>query len=206
MKKVALIYDFDHTLVKNSMQNGGFVKEFNMTPSEYWDAVNSYMEKNNMDPIIAAMYYPVLRSKQLGLKYDKAFLQKHGAQIDDFFPGVEGWFERINEFGRSIGLSVEHYIISSGFTEMIENCKISKYIKKSFACEYIYDNDGNAVWPSYVVNYTQKTQYLSRIQKNCFDVLYETVEINKFVGEDDQYIPYNRMVYIGDGFTDVPCM
>ncbi|MBQ4557769.1 MAG: haloacid dehalogenase-like hydrolase [Clostridia bacterium] len=206
MKKVAIIYDFDHTLIKGDMQEGGFINSFDLSVSEYWKNVDKLMINSNMDSILAAMYYPVLKAKELDLQYDKAFLEKYGREISTFYPGVGEWFDEINSYGKNLGLDIEHYVISSGFKEMIDNCKIAKHFKGVFACSYHYGKDGGVLWPSYVVNYTQKTQYLSRIQKGCFDVLYESVEINRLVEENDQYIPFDRMIYIGDGVTDVPCM
>ncbi|MEI3527524.1 MAG: hypothetical protein V8R15_05745 [Bacilli bacterium] len=41
-----------------------------------------------------------------------------------FLKGVKTWFKRINEYGKSQGILVEHYILSSGLKEIIEhNCQ-----------------------------------------------------------------------------------
>ena len=205
MKKVALIYDFDYTLISGNMQEENLLGMLGVAKEDFWQYANSLMRENDMDSVLAAMYAFVLVAKDKSKKFTKQMMVEAGKKISTFYPGVRSWFDRINTYARSIGLEVEHYIISSGFQEMIENCAISDKIHKIFACNYVYHDD-DAVWPSYVVNYTQKMQYIARIKKNLLDVLYDTKEINKKYAVDDQYIPYKNMIYIGDGETDVPSM
>jgi hypothetical protein len=116
---------------------------------------------------------------------------------------VQNWFDRINQYGESIGVNIEHYIISSGIKEIIEGCPIADKFKKIFACQYYFDETGEAAWPKIAINYTQKTQYIFRISKAAYD---ETD--NKKVNDkmNDRVIPYNNMIYFGDGITDIPCM
>ncbi len=206
LKKVALIYDFDSTLIDGNMQDHSFMEAFGVTADEYWARADQFMQQNDVDGILTAMYMPIMLAKEKGVTFDKAFLQEHGRKIDSFYKGVVGWFDRINEFGRSLGLDIRHYIISAGFQDMIENSAIASKIDKIFGCRYVFDGDGKILWPAYMVNYTQKTQYLSRISKNLCDVLYDSASVNRKVERSKQYIPYSRMIYFGDGETDVPSM
>ena len=123
----------------------------------------------------------------------------------EFFPGVTGWFDRINALGRQCGVSVEHYIISSGLTEIIRGSAIGKHFKAIFAASFCYDGEGKAVWPSTAVNYTSKTQYLFRINKGILDVTNDR-DLNAFTPEYMRRVPFSNMIYVGDGLTDVPCM
>ena len=123
----------------------------------------------------------------------------------EFFPGVPGWFERINAIGRECGVTVEHYIISSGLTEIIRGSAIGKYFKAVFAASFCYDEAGRAVWPSTAVNYTNKTQYLFRINKGILDVTNDR-DLNAFTPAYMRRVPFSNMIYVGDGLTDVPCM
>jgi hypothetical protein len=121
-----------------------------------------------------------------------------------FYPGVETWFPRINAYGDSKGVEIQHYVISSGNKEIIEGSSIYRYFKKVFACEFLYIND-NAVWPKNVVNYTTKTQYLFRINKGALDMS-EDDRVNQSIPHDERTVPFRNMIYIADGLTDVPCM
>ena len=123
----------------------------------------------------------------------------------ELFDGVLTWFDRINEYGRSLGVEIEHYIISSGTYEIIEGTPIAKYFKRIYACRYMYDDNGEAVWPALAINYTLKTQYIYRISKGTLDVT-DDYNLNRVQDESLRRIAYHNMIYIGDGLTDIPCM
>ena len=67
----------------------------------------------------------------------------------------------------------------------------------------VYDENGKAIWPKIAINYTQKTQYVFRISKGVYDET-ENKKVNDKVRESE--IPYQNMIYFGDGITDIPCM
>ena len=123
----------------------------------------------------------------------------------EFFPGVESWFDRVQNIGEQNGMAVEHYIISSGLQEIIQGSRIGDRFKAVFAASFCYDEDGRAVWPSTAVNYTSKTQYLFRINKGILDVTNDR-DLNAYTPEYKRRVPFSNMIYIGDGLTDVPCM
>lgn len=205
MKKkptIALMYDFDKTLCDQDMQNYNFIPNLGITPEEFWGKVESFRKKNYMEGILGYMYYSMLICKEKGIPFTKEYLRSTGKDIR-FFKGVQNWFERINQYGESIGVNIEHYIISCGIKEIIDGCSISDQFKRIFACQYYFDENGDAIWPKIAINYTQKTQYIFRISKGVFD---ETE--NKKVNDKmkDRVIPYQNMIYFGDGITDVPCM
>ncbi|MDE7134008.1 MAG: haloacid dehalogenase-like hydrolase, partial [Rikenellaceae bacterium] len=121
------------------------------------------------------------------------------------FDGVKEWFSRINAYAAERGITIEHYINSSGIKEMIEGTPIAHEFKKIYACSFFYNVDGVAFWPSVVVNYTTKKQFLFKINKGIESVS-DNIEINRYVPEEKRRIPFSRMIYIGDGTTDIPCM
>ena len=206
MKKkptIALMYDFDKTLADQDMQNYTFIPNLGMTPEEFWGKVESFRNKNYMESILGYMYYSMIACKERDIPFTKEYLRSTGADVK-FFKGVQNWFDRINQYGESIGVNIEHYIISSGIKEIIDGCAISSKFKKIFACQYYFDEkSGEALWPKIAINYTQKTQYIFRISKAAYD---ETD--NKKVNDkmNDRVIPYRNMIYFGDGITDIPCM
>ena len=118
----------------------------------------------------------------------------------ELFQGVEDWFDRINDFGAQNGVQVEHYVISSGMKEIIEGTSISGSFKSIFACEFFYDENGGAVWPKTDVNYTNKTQFVYRINKGVLDVAND-LDLNRSMPEDSKRVPFTNMIYIGDGLS-----
>ena len=95
--------------------------------------------------------------------------------------------------------------VKNGLKEIIEGSKIGKYFKEIYASEFYYNDEGNAVWPKLAVNYTNKTQFLNRINKGVLDIS-DDYSLNKKMLENERRISTSNMIYIGDGFTDVPCM
>jgi len=201
---IALMYDFDKTLCTKDMQEYTFIPRVNMSPEAFWGQAVRLSQEEKMDPILAYMMLMIDKARSEHVPIHRNSFVKMGPDLE-LFSGVEGWFERINKLGKELGVEVEHYIISSGLREIIEGSSVYKYFKEVFACEFYYDENDVAVWPKNVVNYTTKTQFLFRINKGTLD-LSENTEINKYTPKDERRIPFENMIYIGDGMTDVPCM
>ena len=87
---------------------------------------------------------------------------------------------------------------------MIEGTCIADKFTKIYASSFYYDEDGVAIWPAQVVNFTNKTQFLFRISKGVLDVNDDAV--NDYFAPDEIRVPFTNMVYIGDSETDIPCM
>lgn len=198
------MYDFDKTLCTKDMQEYTFIPNVGMKPGPFWNLVNDLKNESKMDGILAYMYMMLKKAREAGQSVTRAEFVKLGKGLK-FYKGVQEWFGRINEFGKSLGVNIEHYIISSGIREIIEGSEIYDDFKEVFACEFLYDENNVACWPKNAVNYTTKTQFLFRINKGVTD-LSNDVELNRFVSEDERAIPFRNMIYIGDGLTDVPCM
>ena len=124
----------------------------------------------------------------------------------NYFPGVETYFKRINDYiDKQFGqdMEVRHYVISAGLKEIISGASIARYFYKVFASEYYYNEYGAATFPNVVVNDTVKTQFIFRINKGKENL---NENINLHMPMDVRPIPFQNILYIGDGLTDVPCM
>lgn len=201
---LAICYDFDKTLSPSDMQAQGYIQSVDYDVAKFWTESNGLAEDNDMDQNLAYMYkmveeaeghFPVTRTK----------LAEYGAKVS-LFPGVEKWFERMREYGSEHGVIVEHYIISSGLKEMIEGTSIARSgaFEKIYASSFYYNDRGVAKWPAQVVNYTNKTQFLFRIEKGVLDI--NDPGVNECFAPEDVRVPFRNMVYIGDSDTDIPCM
>ena len=201
---IALLYEFDKTLCTTDMQNYAFIPALGMTPEDFWTLANDFGRENSMDGLLAYMYTMIRECRRRGVRLDRDFLVRCGRAIE-LFPGVKEWFSRINAFGAELGAEVEHYVLSSGLKEIIEGSGICHEFKEVYACEFLYDADGLAYWPKLDVNFTNKTQFIYRINKGVLDVS-DDKGLNSSMPDDSKRIPFPNMVYIGDGLSDVPCM
>lgn len=206
MKKpiVAFLYDFDKTLCTTDMQDYTFIPSLGYTPGEFWGIANNFGRDNHMDGLLAYMYTMIDECHKKGIRLDRAYLERCGGAIR-LFPGVRGWFSRINAFGAELGVSVEHYVLSSGLKEIIEGSGIAHEFREIYACEFLYGADGTAMWPKLDVNFTNKTQFVYRINKGVLDVANDR-DLNASMPDDSKRIPFTSMIYVGDGLSDVPCM
>ena len=205
-KKVAIMYDFDETLAPGNMQEYAFIPNLKISANEFWEMTGEFAKEHNMDNILAYMYMSIRLVKEKKLKITKEEFYNQGKVIS-FFEGVETWFKRINSYGAYLDLEVEHYVISCGLKEILDGTKIAKEFKRIFACRFAYDDETNEpIWAAQSINYTTKTQYIYRVRKNKLDKLYDPYELNEYVGDKSNILPYSNMIYIGDGETDVPCM
>lgn len=201
--KVALIYDFDGTLSTTNMQDYCLIPKFKMNTKTFWQQANQWWKDNDADQITSSMYYFVKMSREKKIPLSKEIFASCAKDIE-YYAGVESWFDRINHYGEMLDLEIEHYIISSGYEEIIEGTTIRKYFKEVFGCAYAYDEDGQPIWPARVVNYSTKTQYLSKINKGLGKL--EDRAVNEFMPDEERPIPFTRMIYFGDGDTDIPSM
>ena len=200
---LALCYDFDRTLSPDDMQAQGFIQSVGEDVKEFWKQSNELSEKNDMDMNLAYMLTMVKKAKGKFYVTKKA-LAEYGAKIK-LYDGVEGWFGRINEYGESRGIIVEHYIISSGLKEMIEGTAIAGEFKKIYASAFMYDEYGVPEWPAQTINYTNKTQFLFRIEKGCLNIN-DHEGVNEYIPPENIRVPLRNIVYFGDSDTDIPCM
>ena len=201
---VAILYDFDKTLCTTDMQDYAFIPSLGMTPAEFWQEANNFGREQRMDGILAYMYTMLREARRRDLPFTRQDLVEKGRSIV-LYPGVEDWFRRINAFGLTQGVQVEHYVISSGLREIIEGSSISGAFKEIYASEFYYAETGRPVWPKLAVNFTAKTQFVYRINKGVLDVS-DDKTLNDSMPDDSKRVPFTSMIYMGDGLSDVPCM
>ena len=202
---LAICYDFDKTLSPDDMQAQGYIQAvYDGDVPSFWKETDEMAEANEMDSNLAYMYKMVSEARGRIVLTRKS-LQEYGAKVK-LFPGVDGWFERIRKYGLKHGVIVEHYIISSGLKEMIEGTSVAKAgaFEKIYASSFMFDDKDVPVWPAQVINYTNKTQFLFRIEKGILDV--NDSGVNDYFAPEDLRVPFRNMVYIGDSDTDIPCM
>ena len=201
---IAFLYDFDKTLCTTDMQNYAFIPSLGMTPAEFWAEANGFGRQNRMDGILAYMYMMLREAERKARPFTREDLVEKGRGVE-LFPGVADWFGRINAYAATKGVEVVHYINSSGLKEIIEGTEIAHEFRKIYACSFLYDIDGVAYWPGVAVNYTNKTQFIFKINKGVESV-YDSKRVNQYIEEEKRPVPFKHMIYFGDGTTDIPCM
>jgi len=200
---VAIAYDFDGTLAPGNMQEHVFLPKLGLDAASFWARSNALAVEQQGDPILTYMHRMLVEAAHADIPMRREDWAKHGAGIT-LFPGVETWFDRVNEAAAARGLAIEHYVISSGLRELVEGTAIRRFFRAVFASGFLYNASGAAIAPAIAVNYTTKTQYLFRINKGALD-LADNTAVNAFLAEADRPVPFTNMIFVGDGETDIPC-
>ncbi len=204
-RTIALVYDFDGTLSPKPMQEYAFLPKLGIDARDFWAESNRVAAEQGADPLITYMHLLYKKAKEKGVRVDRADLVAQGGHVE-LYPGVMEWFDQIGEYVRlraeSHGVTLRHYLISSGLTEIIEGTKIYDRFHNVFASEYWFDAY-DLPFPKRVITDTGKTQYLFRINKGIEDL---GQSANHHMPEEQRPIPFSNMIYYGDGDTDVPSM
>lgn len=205
--KCALVYDFDGTLAEGDCAEHGPFKSLGITSKrDFWTKVKARAKNDDGDEILAYLGELADLAHQMSSScLSESELKQAGSKIP-LFEGVDTWFERINRYASDQGIALQHYIVSSGLDLMIRGTEIGNQFKMIFACKYHYDESGERpIWPAQAINYTTKTQYLFRINKGIHNS-WDNEAVNTFIDPAKRDIPFDRMIYFGDGDTDIPAM
>lgn len=203
--KIALIFDFDDTLAPDS--TNVLLKSIGIDIKEFWSQKVQQLMNNNWDPVPAYMYMLIQESRN-GKRISKHILQEVGRKLS-FNDGVLEFFDNIKaEFIKLYpNIELEFYIVSGGIGEIIRNTQISHCFTHIWSSELAYNKEELIEFPSNIVSFTDKTRYLFQISKGIVgEKAYSNpYEVNNKIEAEKIIIPFENMIYIGDGFTDIPC-
>jgi phosphoserine phosphatase len=200
---MAVAYDFDGTLAPGNMQEYQFLPELGIAPEAFWEEANAMAREHQADDVLVYMNLMLLKAQQHKVPVRREDFKKRGEAVK-FFDGVPGWFERMNAYAKGRDVDLKHYLISSGNEEIFAGTSIAKCFEAVYASKYLFDENGVAQWPALAINYTTKTQFLFRINKGVKDIS-DNLAVNKYVPKGERPVPFENMVFIGDGATDIPC-
>lgn len=200
---IAIVYDYDQTLSPTYMQDEVLFPAYGIDSALFWKKSRALVQDDGWESELA-----YLKTLLDSLPMDPPTTEdliRLGAGLK-FFPGLPEMFTeldaQLSETHRTIGIHIEHYIVSSGIKALIDGSALRPWIRETFGCEFATDSHGRISFPKRVISHTQKTQYLFRINKGLLDL---SQDVNDHMPPDLRPIPFPNMIYIGDGPTDVPC-
>lgn len=226
---IAVIWDFDKTLVNGYMQEPIFTK-YNVDGTAFWEEVNNLEDqykkqgiKVNRDTIYLNHFITCVQ-QGIFKGLNNAMLREFGKELT-FYPGIPEIFEELNDIViknekyRPFNIRVEHYIVSTGLSEIIKGSIVNDYVKGIWGCEFIekpiksslgtgkteseFDSSENVITQiAYAIDNTSKTRALFEINKGSN--LFEEIDVNSKIAAEDRRVPFENMIYIADGPSDVP--
>jgi hypothetical protein len=224
---IACIWDFDKTLIPGYMQ-GPLFRHFGVDEATFWAETNKLVEtyarrgyriSGEIGYLNHILTY-VLAGRMPGL--NNTLLRKLGAEIK-FYPGLPEFFSEIKGV---VGdrpdyvkheLQLEHYIVSTGLAEMIRGSAIAPEVDAIWGCEFIE----NPFQPGFLqqrefdlgaaaqiaqigmmIDNTTKTRAIFEINKGTNKN--PALDVNARIAPEDRRIPFQNMIYIADGPSDIP--
>jgi phosphoserine phosphatase len=211
MSVIALVFDFDDTLMPDS--TSALLEAHGIDTSEFWQRDARELVDRGFDPPLA--YLNLLLDevrpdgRLAGLTNQR--LAEFGASLDDkWFAGLPQFFDDaralVSEFR---DVDIEFYIVSGGLQALISGSSIvNEYFEASYGCQLAEDPESGVVSQvSRCVTFTEKTRFLFEINKGiaATDAQTKPHLVNQAVEAERRRVPFKQMIYVGDGLTDVPC-
>lgn len=225
---IAMIWDFDKTLIPGNMQRPLF-KHFDMDEAEFWAEVdglaefyrthgNSLVQRDHLYLNHILTYVREGRMPGLG----NALLRELGTEID-FYTGMPDFLELSRKHIESQPrfaehqIRIEHYIVSTGLRQMILGSAVAPHVDFVWACEFtelvappgygeeqgqLFSPEGEIRQLIYTIDNTSKTRALFEINKGTNKN--PSIDVNAKIAREDRRVPFQNMVYVADGPSDVP--
>jgi len=223
---IAFVWDFDRTLIPGNMQEPIF-EEYGVDPAVFWAEVEAlpehYARQGTIvqpDTVYLGHLLTYVREGIFkGLSNEK--LRQLGGKLHPA-PGIPDFFEETRqhvaantEFARE-GITVEHYVVSTGLRPLIEGSSIAPHVDGIWANTLIETPappgflsqlpvaTPNAIGQlGYAIDNTSKTRALFEINKGVNVI--PGLDVNARMSEEQRRVPMKNMIYIADGPSDVPC-
>jgi hypothetical protein len=200
---IGLVYDFDQTLSPGYMTDEVLFPHYGISGEQFWKKSHALVDEQGYDSELAYLKTPL--DCLTPDRPTNAELRALGAKLR-FNPGLPEALTELEQIlrpeHRALGLKLEHYIISSGIKELLEGSVLRPHLKAVFGSEFAEDREGRISFPKRVIGHTTKTQFIFRINKG---MLLPHEDVNDHMPRELRPIPFEHMIYLGDGPTDVPC-
>jgi hypothetical protein len=227
---IACIWDFDKTLIPGYMQQPLF-DHFKVDAAAFWKEVAGLpgqYRSSGLKLIAADTAYlnHILTYTRKGVfnHLNNELLRRLGRKLE-FYDGLPEFFDQLSAVVKTVpayqlhDIRVEHYIVSTGLLQMILGSKISAFIDGAWGCEFVesppppgylkhpetgrLDSGPHVISQlAYVLDNTTKTRAIFEINKGSNKL--PDIDVNAKIPHEDRRIPFQNMVYVGDGPSDIP--
>ncbi len=225
---IALVWDFDKTLITDYMQAHLF-RRYKADSAQFWkevDGLEAHYRSQGIRVNRDTIYLNhLLTWAQHGpfQGLNNQILTEMGKELQ-FYPGLPDFFrvakETIekNSLYANFGIRLEHYIVSTGFAATIRGSAIATLAEPDgiWGAEFIehpaepgYLATGKPLSGSGVISQiasaldnTSKTRFLFEINKGSNK--HREIDVNSKMDDENRRVPFSHMIYIADGPSDVP--
>lgn len=206
---ISVIFDFDDTLAPDSTTH--LLEEYGLDPNQFWNVDFQERVQSGYDPTVAYLTLVLDNigpDKELG-DLTRDDLQECGANLEEhFYPGIPELFEDLDQIVAGYDdIEIEYYVITEGIESLILGSEIEDYCKEVYASRLATNDDDVFTGIKRPISFTDKTRYIYEINKGIgsSETMMNPFLVNKEIPREERRVPFENMIYIGDGITDIPC-
>lgn len=223
MPNIAIAWDFDGTLTPDdSTTKVVEILQTNQSGDDFWKFIKGLRGDNKRPKWehVLAMDAPIWMYALSRIAYKKRvplnaeFFEKFAKPHIALYEGVPAFLRKLKlleetKLFKSVELKIHFFIITAGLKDLVQLLLPRDLITWTFGCRYEVvtpadRGDAPESIPVFCMDETMKTRSLFEISKGSFQD--KDVSVNKRVPNEKRWAPFQNIVYIGDGDTDVPAL
>ena len=201
--RVLIAFDFDRTLATDTITA---ILELYGMGREEWDREFDGQLGDGWDDIIRRGQALIELGNARGEPLTRERMQQ-AAEGVRLYDGVLDMPDHLRRIAREIHpeIEVEFVVLSSGYAEIINATEVARVFDRTFASGFHFDGDGRAVCIKRIIGHPEKALHLEALGKtNSIDGANAPRAAKRDVDEHDRYVPFDQMIYLGDGASDLP--
>lgn len=202
--RIVLVFDFDQTLGEGAIDV--LLRKLQVDPVEFARKKVQPLLRQSWDLSLARFKALIDLSESLGGAVTETALREVGRDLP-LYPQVQHVFKRLRAAAQAIapGVEVEFYVLTAGFVEVPTSTSIAHEFKAIWGSAGHYAPDGRLVFPKRIITYPEKVHYLLQLAKGLSVKGPDApADVFRHVPGDKWHVPFNQMIYVGDGASDLP--
>jgi phosphoserine phosphatase len=202
--RIAVVFDFDLTLAPDSLD--ALLDRLDVDPEQFREERVHPLDDAGWDHSLARCYALVQLSDERDGVITEDLLEEVGRDLS-LYDGLPEAFDTIRDAARDIAddVEVEFYVLTAGYAEIVNGSAIAGCCEKVWGSTFHYADDGRIDFPKRIVTYPEKVRYLMALSKSISVEGHDApADVWRKVPDEEQHVPIDQMVYVGDGSSDLP--
>lgn len=202
--RIALVFDWDETLGPNSFDF--LLQSYDVDPVRFRKRRVQPLADSGWDITLAEMYCLIAESQSRDARLTRDHFERIGRKLQTY-RGVSRMFDAIRRQARRIarGIEIEFYLLTCGFLDLHRHAPIAKEFSAMWGSELYFNKDGEIEFAKQVITFQEKTLYLMALAKGLPAAgPNEPEDVYRHVAEEDMHVPFDQIIYVGDGASDMP--
>ena len=200
--RILVAFDFDRTLASDTVD--AICETYGIERSD-WERDYEEALGDGWDGIIRRGQALIHLGRDKGRPLSKQICAEAAGRIE-LFPGVLEMPDRLRAAASQIAedVEVELIVLSSGYDEIIRRTPVAEAFDRVLASGFESDEDGVLTCVKRIISHPQKALYLEAMGKGLdVDGSNGPERAADPVGPDDMHCPFDQMIYLGDGASDL---